>query len=124
MDPVYFASLDSTWHGLHSVCSAESQVHSFYSRGSAVIIILRVVSVQAWKPPRTHHDSMSGRCVLKMDHYCIWVLNCVGLLNYKAFLLFLVYTFLATFLATAALVNGFVIYFKELQEEDPQPSAK
>ena len=67
---------------------------------------------------------MSGTCVLKMDHYCIWVLNCVGLLNYKAFLLFLVYTFLATLLATVALVNGFVHYFKELQEEDPQPSAK
>lgn len=94
---------------------------------SNMIIIctnLTVTCLQAWKPPRTHHDSMSGTCVLKMDHYCIWVLNCVGLLNYKAFLLFLVYTFLATFLATAALVNGFVIYFKELQEEDPQPSAK
>lgn len=97
----------------------------FVLRGSAIINeLLKVVSVQAWKPPRTHHDSMSGTCVLKMDHYCIWVLNCVGLLNYKAFLLFLVYTFLATFLATAALVNGFVIYFKELQEEDPHPSAK
>ena len=67
---------------------------------------------------------MSGTCVLKMDHYCIWVLNCVGLLNYKAFLLFLAYTFLATLLATTALVNGFVQYFKELQEEDPEPSAK
>ena len=67
---------------------------------------------------------MSGTCVLKMDHYCIWVLNCVGLLNYKAFLLFLVYTFLATLLATIALVNGFVQYFKELQEEDSQPSAR
>lgn len=26
--------------------------------------------VQGWKPERTHHDSMAGRCVLKMDHYC------------------------------------------------------
>lgn len=25
----------------------------------------------AWKPPRAHHDSMSGRCVLRMDHYCM-----------------------------------------------------
>ncbi len=40
--------------------------------------------MQAWKPERAHHCSVTGCCVLRMDHYCIWVLNCVGLLNYKA----------------------------------------
>jgi hypothetical protein len=43
----------------------------------------------AWKPPRSHHDSMTKRCVLKMDHYCVWVGNTVGLLNYRHFVLFL-----------------------------------
>ncbi|GAX80822.1 hypothetical protein CEUSTIGMA_g8257.t1 [Chlamydomonas eustigma] len=51
---------------------------------------------QAWKPERAHHCSVSGRCILKMDHYCIWVINCVGLLNYKFFLLFLFYAFLGS----------------------------
>lgn len=54
--------------------------------------------LQAWKPPRSHHCSISRRCVLKMDHYCVWVGNTVGLLNYKHFVLFLGWAFLGCFI--------------------------
>lgn len=83
---------------------------------------------------------MLGRCVLKMDHYCIWVINTVGLLNYKvssgaggkesipsgqlkadllgdlqAFLLFVVYSFLGTGVAVAVLASTVLRVFTQVE---------
>mmetsp|Transcript_36116 Transcript_36116/g.60883 ORF Transcript_36116/g.60883 Transcript_36116/m.60883 type:complete len:308 (-) Transcript_36116:375-1298(-) len=64
-----------------------------------------------WKPERCHHCSVCGRCVLKMDHHCVWVVNCVGGKNYKFFLLFLFYTFVVSVYSTVVLIPAFMEIF-------------
>ncbi|XP_026476828.1 palmitoyltransferase ZDHHC6 [Ctenocephalides felis] len=43
------------------------------------------------KAPRSHHCRKCGRCVMKMDHHCPWINNCVGWKNQCHFTSFLFY---------------------------------
>lgn len=50
------------------------------------------------KPRHVHHCSRCKRCILKMDHHCMFLMNCIGYKNRKTFLGFLVYSALASFI--------------------------
>ena len=57
-----------------------------------------------FKPPRAHHCRICCRCVLRMDHHCTWINNCVGHNNYRSFFSFLVHS-------TAALFHSLALLF-------------
>lgn len=57
------------------------------------------------RPPRAHHCRVCRRCVLKMDHHCIWINNCVGHRNYKSFLVLIFYATLASTYSATMMIS-------------------
>lgn len=53
----------------------------------------------ASRPERTHHCTICGKCIMRMDHHCPWINNCVGFKNHKFFLLLGLYACMASITA-------------------------
>ncbi|KAI9290604.1 zf-DHHC-domain-containing protein [Neoconidiobolus thromboides FSU 785] len=65
------------------------------------------------KPDRTHHCSICGECILKMDHHCPWINSCVGYHNQKYFLLFIFYANLFCLFIALCLIPGVIHIFSD-----------
>mmetsp|Transcript_17318 Transcript_17318/g.26234 ORF Transcript_17318/g.26234 Transcript_17318/m.26234 type:complete len:447 (+) Transcript_17318:42-1382(+) len=72
------------------------------------------------KPPRAHYDHVTKKLVLNMDHFCPWMFNCVGFLNYRYFYNFLLFVFISMVYGIALTLKPFMsiytkFYFKQIK---------
>merc|ERR1719174_2745536 len=80
---------------------------------------------KSFKPPNSVHCTRCHRCIIKIDHHCTWMNNCVAAENLKFFVQFLVYatwgSLHVTLLGLWCLLNIFFGFAIEKPAEENSP---
>lgn len=61
--------------------------------------------------PGVKHCSKCQGCIIKRDHHCPWMFNCIGQFNQKFFIQYIFYTFFGLF--EISIVILYYIYYKD-----------
>ncbi|CAJ1335233.1 unnamed protein product, partial [Effrenium voratum] len=71
-----------------------------------------------YKPDRCHHCRVCNSCVLRMDHHCPWIANCVGFRNHKYFFLLVLYSAMNCWFIVVTMAS--TVYRAGIVEMDPE----
>jgi len=125
--PEWYARLEMERQGMHVPgnlfdAADEAQYQQLVSEAQGGSIEKKLDGSGRWcrkcvkvKPDRCHHCRICQRCVLKMDHHCPWINNCVGFYNYKYFFLFILYALLILFWVSA---TSFLNFLRSVASDD------
>merc|ERR1711998_681063 len=73
------------------------------------------------KPDRSHYCHITKRQVLRMDHFCPWVGNCIGFYNYRYFYLFLFYMWSGCMYGVSITIMPFMMCVHQNRNSAPVP---
>merc|ERR1711934_586668 len=125
--PEWYARLEMERQGMHVPgnlfeAADEAQYQQLVSEAQGGSIEKKLDGSGRWcrkcvkvKPDRCHHCRICQRCVLKMDHHCPWINNCVGYYNYKYFYLFILYALLILFWVSS---TSFLNFLRSVASDD------
>eukprot|EP00759_Apiculatamorpha_spiralis_P049414 PhF_6_TR44247/c1_g1_i3/m.68066/K20032/ZDHHC13_17, HIP14; palmitoyltransferase ZDHHC13/17 len=103
---------------IHSTTSMREEMYHVVAKGMQLDKHDFCGTCMIRKPHRSKHCSVTGHCVYRFDHYCVWTGNAVGAGSHRFFMAFLI---LQTFSQVIVAYSTFLVSFTVRPYSGAQP---